>query len=524
MNGHSDRNAHAHLGNIDINASNPSYTCDILIIGAGISGINTAYRLQTSLPDYRYVILEGRDAIGGTWDLFRYPGIRSDSDLHTFGFAWNPWNQDNPIAEGPALRAYMRDTIKKFGIDQQIQFKHQVQSANWSTASNAWTLHVDNEGIAKTYTARFVVFGTGYYNYSEPLATAIPGLETFTGHTIHPQFWPESLDYTGKKIVIIGSGATAITLLPSISQKAAHTTMLQRSPSYILTIPNRSGPPSFLSRLLPTWLYRKLQRICFILFSRTLYGFCQRFPRLARYLLRRSVSAQLPKHIPHDPHFNPTYNPWDQRLCITPDGDFFQCLREGRADVKTDTIRRVTAHGIELDSGEFLAADIIVTATGLKLQIAGGISIAIDGAAKSVHLPSKFLWNGVMLQDIPNACFVIGYAHASWTLGADAAATFLVRLLKHMAARGLVAAVPRMEESEQAGLETRSLLSLSSNYVKRSQGEVPMAANRRPWLPKGDYLGDYWFARWGSLRRGLEVVKGREGEGWRLVEAMKKRV
>ncbi|OJD12731.1 hypothetical protein AJ78_06709 [Emergomyces pasteurianus Ep9510] len=491
---------------------------DVLIIGAGISGINTAYRIQSELPDYRYAILEGRNAIGGTWDLFRYPGIRSDSDLFTFGFAWNPWNQDKPIAEGHALKAYMQETVQKFGIDEHILFHQKVLVADWSSTTNRWTLQVDdNQGGLKTYTARFVAFGTGYYNYNEPLDAGIPGMSSFKGQTVHPQFWPENLDYTNKKVVIIGSGATAVTLFPNIAKSAAHTTMLQRSPTYILAMANRG---SLLSHILPGSLHRKIQRILWILTSRLFYTFCQGIPWLARRILKLSVSARLPKHIPHDPHFAPSYNPWDQRLCVCPDGDFFKSLHTGRADVKTDTIKQVTETGIELNSGEHLDADIIVTATGLKLQIAGGIRVTVDGK-QTIHIPDKYMWNGVMVQDVPNASFLLGYANASWTLGADATALFIVRLLKHMEKQGLVAAVPRLDAGDASTLEKRRLLALSSTYVSRAENAMPKAANRKPWLPRGNYFVDYWFAKYGRIDECLETVKG-EGEGVRLVDTKKK--
>ncbi|KKZ61469.1 hypothetical protein EMCG_00131 [[Emmonsia] crescens] len=500
-------NGHTNLSHAD------TFTFDILIIGAGISGINTAYRVQSELPSYRYGILEARNAIGGTWDLFRYPGIRSDSDLFTFGFAWNPWDQNNPIAEGPALRTYIRETVEKFGIDEHILFHQKVLAADWSSTANRWTLQVDSQGTLKNYTARFVVFGTGYYNYDEPLGAPIPGMSSFKGQTIHPQFWPEHLDYTDKKVVIIGSGATAITLLPSIAKHAAHTTMLQRSPAYILAMPNHG---SLLSYLLPGRFYRRLQRIIWIVTSRLFYDFCQTMPWLARRILKLSVSVQLPKHISHDPHFAPSYNPWDQRLCVSPDGDFFKSLHTGRADVKTDTIKQVTSAGIELNSGEYLEADIIVTATGLKLLVAGGVQVTIDGK-QAIHIPDKYLWNGVMVQDIPNASFIIGYANATWTLGADATALFIMRLLKHMEKRGLVAAVPRLDAGDASTLERQRLFSLTATYMARAENVMPKAANRKPWLPRGNYIEDYLFARYGRIDECLETVKG-EGQGLRLVD------
>jgi cation diffusion facilitator CzcD-associated flavoprotein CzcO len=477
---------------------------DIIIVGAGISGINAAYRIQSQLPNHRYAILEARNAIGGTWDLFRYPGIRSDSDLFTFGFSWNPWNQDNPIAEGASISKYMRDTAAQYGIDKHIHFQHRLLAADWSSADNVWKLAVEHEGEPKTYTARFVIFGTGYYNYHEPLAADVPGLSQFQGQVIHPQFWPEDLDYTDKKVVIIGSGATAITLLPKMAEKAAKVTMLQRSPTYILSLPNRQS--SLLSWILPNTVNRKLQRLRWIFTSRLFFLFCQTFPWMARLLLKLSVVRQLPKNMPYDPHFKPRYNPWDQRLCICPDGDFFKSLHTGHADVKTDTIRQVTANGIELNSGDFLDADIIVTATGLKLQIAGGTSITVDGEKQRVS--DKYLWNGVMLQDLPNASFVIGYTNASWTLGADATALFVCRLLKWMERHHKLAATPRLNPVLARQMQPRRLLNLNSTYVTAAEKDLPKAADRGPWQPRENYLSDLTFAKYGRLDEGLELVDG----------------
>ncbi|EAW13597.1 flavin-containing monooxygenase [Aspergillus clavatus NRRL 1] len=475
---------------------------DIVIVGAGIAGINAAYRLQTQLPNHRYAILEARNAIGGTWDLFRYPGIRSDSDLFTFGFSWNPWPQDNLIAEGASISKYMRDTAAQVGIDKHIQFQHRLLAADWSSSENVWKLAVDHEGELKSYTARFVIFGTGYYNYDEPLSVEIPGLERFQGKVIHPQFWPEDLDYSGKKVVIIGSGATAITLLPKMAETAAKATMLQRSPTYILPLPNRQNP--LLSYIFPTALSRKLQRLQWIIVSRIFFLFCQAFPWLARSILKLTVIRRLPKHVPFEPHFKPRYNPWDQRLCVSPDGDFFQSLHTGRADVKTDTIRQVTASGIELNSGETLDADIIVTATGLKLQIAGGTSITVDGQKQRVS--DKYLWNGVMLQDLPNASFVIGYTNASWTLGADATALFVCRLLKYMKQQHKAAAVPRVSPALASRMQQRQLLNLNSTYVTAAQKDLPKAADRGPWKPRDNYLSDLFLVQYGRIDEGLEWV------------------
>ncbi|KAJ5761793.1 uncharacterized protein N7511_005175 [Penicillium nucicola] len=485
---------------------NNTHSYDVIIVGAGISGINAAYRIQDQLPGFSYAILEARDDLGGTWDLFKYPGIRSDSDLFTFGFQFNPWKRDNPIAEGSAIKEYVRDTAHKYGIDQNIRFGHRLTAADWSTAQNTWSLTVDRgQEHTSTFTARYVIFGTGYYNYKEPLRADIPNLDDFQGQIVHPQFWPEDLHYQDKKVVIIGSGATAVTLLPNLADKAARVTMLQRSPTYILSLPNRTNS-RWLSYLLPASLYSRVQRLIWIYTSRFFFLFCQRFPGFSRWLLKLNVRKQLPAHIPFAPHFQPRYNPWDQRLCVCPDGDLFRCLRTGKADVKTDTIRAVTARGITLASGDTLDADIIVTATGLRLQIAGGAVLSVDGS--KIDIGDKYLWNGVMLQDLPNASFVIGYTNASWTLGADATALFVCRLLKTLESRKLLAATPRLKAGEAATLQDRRLLNLNSTYVSVAERALPKAADRGPWQPRDHYLKDLKFAQSGDIDTGLEFVQG----------------
>jgi cation diffusion facilitator CzcD-associated flavoprotein CzcO len=492
-------------GHANGSAGSPATDFDVIIVGAGISGINAGYRVQDQLPGFSYSILEARDDLGGTWDLFKYPGIRSDSDLFTFGFAFNPWNRSNPIAEGSAIKSYVRDTAEKFGIAKNIRFRNRLNSADWSSTENVWSLNVDADGTPTTLRARFVIFGTGYYNYHQPLKANIPNLDDFQGQIIHPQVWPENLDYAGKKVVIIGSGATAITLLPNLAEKAERVTMLQRSPTYILSLPNRSNS-RWLAYLLPSSLYHRLQRFIWIYTSRIFFLFCQRFPGFSRWILRQNVSRQLPSHISHDPHFKPRYNPWDQRLCVCPDGDFFQSLRRGKADVRTDTIKTVTKRGITLNSGESLDADIIVTATGLQLQIAGGSNLTVDG--KKIEIGSKFLWNGVMLQDLPNASFIIGYTNASWTLGADATVQFITRLLRTMKERKLVSATPRMRANEEKTLEERPLLNLNSTYVTVASKHLPMAGDKGPWQARDHYHKDIKFATNGDLETGMDYVKG----------------
>lgn len=480
-------------------------TTDVVIIGGGISGINAAYRVQSAFPNHSYAILEARDALGGTWDLFRYPGIRSDSDLFTFGFAWHPWNQDNPIATGESIAKYLRNTADEYKITPHIHLQHKVLAADWSSDENLWSLTVEHDGKTKIMNARFIVWGTGYYDYNQPLHSPIPGLDNFRGQVIHPQFWPEDLDYTDKNIAIVGSGATAVTLLPNLAEKARLCTMVQRSPTYILSLPNRNQ--SIWSYFLPSSWSRKLQRISWIWTSRLFFLFCQSFPWLARFILSMRTKSQLPAHIPWNPHFNPRYNPWDQRLCVSPDGDFYKALRKGRADIKTDTIDQVTENGIKFASGDSLEnLDILITATGLRLQIAGGASITVDG--EPVHIGEKYLWNGVMLQDVPNASFVIGYTNASWTLGADATAHFITRLLRWMEDNSVVAATPRLAANTH--LEDRRLLNLNSTYVTVAEKHLPKAADRAPWRPRDNYISDLSFAKWGNFNQDLHVVKKKD--------------
>ncbi|KAJ6151477.1 hypothetical protein N7470_007074 [Penicillium chermesinum] len=438
---------------------------DVVIIGAGVSGINAGFRIQDQCPGFSYTILEARDDLGGTWDLFRYPGIRSDSDLFTFGFQFNPWNLDKPIGEGHLIKNYVRETAEKFGIDKHIKYHHRVVSADWSSNDSTWSLQVERDGTPTTYTARFVIFASGYYNYEKPLEAVIPGLDNFQGQLIHPQFWPEDLDYANKKIVIIGSGATAITLLPNLAEKAERVTMIQRSPSYILSLPNRTSS-WFLKYFMPTTAYLRLQRFIWLLSSRFFFLFCQRFPSIARWILNRRAGRELPKHIPVNPHFTPATIRGTNVFA-----SLLMSLRRGKADVRTDTIKTVTKKGVTLSSGETVDADILITATGLKLQIAGGATLSVDG--EKVDIGHRYLWNGVMLQDLPNASFIIGYTNASWTLGSDATAQFITRLLNSMKTRKLIAATPTMTPELEATIQRRPLLNLTSTYINVADRVLP---------------------------------------------------
>jgi len=477
---------------------------DVLIIGAGISGINTAYRVQNSAPKgTTYAILESRSSIGGTWDLFKYPGLRSDSDLYTFGFPWRPWTDGPAIAEGPLILEYMKEAIRETGIDKAIKYRHRATKANWDSKTLKWTLDVDADGQKQQFRGRFIVFATGYYDYEEPLHAVIPGLSNFSGTVVHPQFWPEDLDYAGKEVAIIGSGATAVTIHPVIAKTAKQTTIVQRSPSYILPVQNSVSPLTAAMRAVSPALAYKVNRVRFLVFGYFLFYFSRMFPSTARKLIRGITTKELPPSVSHDPHFNPKYNPWEQRLCVTPNGEFYRAIREGKGGILTGTIKTVTENTIVLDDGQELAADIIVTATGLKLKVAGGIEISVDG--DRFDISTKYMWKGMMLHDLPNASLVLGYTNASWTLGADATAQTICRLLNEMERKGAGAVVPRVANVDE--MKSLPVLDLNSTYIKKGEGILPKTGDSGPWKPRSNYFNDIREAKWGSIHNGLEYVQ-----------------
>jgi len=488
------------MGNADKVLEKP---IDVIIVGAGISGINAAYRIQTELPSASYTILESRGNIGGTWDFFRYPGFRSDSDLYTFGFEWRPWGELNAIADGESIRKYICESAALYGIDRKVQFHRKLISANWSSDQQTWTLLVDEDGKRTYFHARFVVLSTGYYDYDEALSSAITGIDDFQGTIVHPQFWPEEFDYKDKKIVVVGSGSTAVTLIPTLAETASHVIMLQRSPSYILAIPTIDPFGQWAHKLFPSWIAHPITRFKFLVLTFLLVKICAFYPLFARNLIKKATIRQLPEDVPYDPHFRPHYNPLEQRLCLCPDGDFFKAMRAGKASVVTGTITTVTETGILLTSGQKLDADIIVTATGLKIKVAGGAHISVDNVP--ITISQKYLWKGCMLEDLPNMATVIGYTDASWTLGADATALLVCRLLKSMRDKGFTAAVPRLEHTE--GMKSVPALNITSTYVMRGMGELPRTGDKAPWLPRSTYVSDLWDAKFGNLTRGLQLEK-----------------
>ncbi|KAH8651128.1 hypothetical protein BX600DRAFT_489680 [Xylariales sp. PMI_506] len=487
----------------DEKESSTSIDYDVIIIGAGISGINAAYRLQTQAPPgTSYAIVEGRESLGGTWDLFRYPGIRSDSDVYTFGFPWSPWDKHEPLATGPVIKEYMTRSARVYGIDKHILYRHKVTLADWSSETRCWSLTVDiDETRDQTLKSRFIVMCTGYYDYETPLQTTIPGIENFEGTVVHPQFWPEDLDYSSKNVVIIGSGATAITLLPSILDKAKHVTMLQRSPSYVVSLQKRDSLTSIILSIFPLAIAGWLNRILWVTRAMLMVYLCKRYPVRIKKAIKKLTIDQLPPGFNWDPHFKPAYNPWDQRLCVCKHGDFFAAIRSGRADVVTDKIRQVTKTDIMLESGAELQPDVIVTATGLKIKFGGGISIRVDG--EKVDVPRRFVWKGAMLQDVPNAFIMTGYINASWTLGADASAQTFLRVLKILKQKSQSVAVPRNPDPEHMPMRVAAIV--SSTYLKTALDVFPKGGTGQ-WSPKTNYLTDICKARWGDMVSDLEFA------------------
>ncbi|WP_210491727.1 NAD(P)/FAD-dependent oxidoreductase [Patulibacter sp. SYSU D01012] len=470
---------------------------DVLIVGAGVSGIGAAYHVQDKLPGRSYAILEAREDLGGTWDLFRYPGIRSDSDLHTFGFAFRPWTGEKAIADGPSILRYIRDTAAQYGIDRHIRYGLRVVRAEWSSATALWTVDAVRPATGETVrtTARWLFCASGYYRYDQGYTPDIPGLDDFAGPVVHPQLWPEDLDYDGKRVVVIGSGATAVTLVPAMTDRAAHVTMLQRSPTYVLPVPEQDAVANRLQRLLGEKRGYAAARWKNILKQRGIYAFAQRFPQASRKLIRWVNAKQLEgSGVDVDVHFNPKYDPWDQRLCAVPNADLFRVLRSGKASVVTDHIDRVTETGVRLRSGKELPADVLITATGLDVLTFGGIETVVD--SREVHLPDTVAYKGCMLSGVPNFVFAIGYTNSSWTLKVDLVAEYLCRLMAHTAAQGDDAAVPEVPDEE---MELRPFLDFQAGYVVRALDRLPKQGTQEPWFLAMDYFKDARYLRRGPV-------------------------
>ena len=459
---------------------------DVLIIGAGISGIGAAYRIHEKNPKLSYRVLERRARIGGTWDLNRYPGIRSDSDIFTLSYPFEPWTRPENVADGHDIRDYLTQTARKHGIDEHIRFNTRVLSADWDSTTDTWTVQAEVDGEAKTYRGRFLFFGTGYYNYDEPYRPDFPGLEDFAGEVVHPQHWPETLDYTGKRLVVIGSGATAISMIPTLTEKAGHVTMLQRSPTYMLSTPRiQSRSCRRSGRCYPRRAGNNAVRLYNTIFTVFIYAFARVAPRLCRAYIRGNAKRNLPEGYPVDIHFKPRYDPWDQRLCVMLDNDLYEAIGDGRLDVVTDHIDHVDATGVALRSGERIDADVLVTATGIQLQALGGVALSIDGA--EVKPQDRFVYKEHLLEDVPNAAWCVGYINASWTLRADLTARAVAKLLAYMDSHGYTHAYPHLGD---VPMPEKPAWNINAGYVQRAAHALPKSGTHRPWNVRHNYVLD----------------------------------
>jgi cation diffusion facilitator CzcD-associated flavoprotein CzcO len=471
---------------------------DVLIVGAGLSGIGAAWHLQDRSPGKSYAILEARGDLGGTWDLFRYPGIRSDSDMHTLGYRFKPWTASKSITDGDSILEYVRRTAQESGIDRRIRLHHRVLGAAWSSAESRWTVEAERTDTGETVrlTCGFLWTCSGYYRYDEGYTPEFEGAARFSGPVVHPQHWPADLDYSGKKVVVIGSGATAVTLVPAMAKQAEHVTMLQRSPTYIASLPSEDRLATALRRRLPERAAYAVVRWKNVLIQAAFYQLSRRRPDLIKRWIRKGVERSLPPGYDVDRHFKPRYNPWDQRMCLVPDGDLFRSISKGEASVVTDRIATFTERGIELSSGEELEADVIVTATGLNLLFLGGMQLTVDG--EEVDVPSKMTYKGMMLSGVPNMAFTVGYTNASWTLKADLTSEYVCRLLNHMDAHRQGRCVPEVDPT----VSEQPLLDFTSGYVQRSLDHFPKQGSREPWKLRQNYVLDIRTIRRGAIEDG----------------------
>ncbi len=476
---------------------------DVVIVGAGLSGIGAAHHLQRSNPDRSYVVLEGRESIGGTWDLFRYPGIRSDSDMYTLGYSFRPWTAPKAIADGPSILDYVRDTAREGGIDRHIRFRHRVERAAWSSKTSRWTVEAltsTDAGREETvhFTCNFLFMCSGYYDYANGYTPEFPGREQFTGRIVHPQQWAADIDYANKRVIVIGSGATAVTLVPELAKEAAHVVMLQRSPTYIVAAPDEDRLSNWLRRHLSAkWAYG-ITRWKNVLFGSAFFWFCRRFPERAKAMILRGVRNALGPEYDVDRHFSPSYNPWDQRLCLVPNGDLFEAIKAERASVVTDQIETFTERGIRLQSGKELEADLIVTATGLNLKVLADVAISVDGA--HVDLSKAMTYKGMMISDVPNLAMAMGYTNASWTLKCDLTCEYVCRLLTHMSKHGYTQACPRRTDPT---VTEQPMLDFSSGYVQRAIARFPKQGSKAPWRLHQNYLLDVFALGHGTLEDGV---------------------
>ena len=478
---------------------------DVIIIGAGLSGIGAARHLREKCPEKSFLILEGRAAIGGTWDLFRYPGVRSDSDMYTLGYTFKPWKDQKAIADGPSILAYVRETATENGLDAKIRFGHRVIGASWSTPDATWTVEV-SRGPGEEhvrFTCNFLLTCTGYYDYAAGYTPELPLAERFAGRVVHPQLWKDDIEYAGKQVVVIGSGATAVTLVPELAKKAAHVVMLQRSPTYVVSVPAEDVIANWLRAHVPAELAYGLSRWKNVLLGMAFFQLSRRRPGFAKRRLIDLVRKELGPDYDVEKHFTPDYKPWDQRVCLVPDSDFFAAIRSGKASVVTDHIECFTEGGIRLRSGEELPADLVVTATGLKLQFLSGMELTVDG--QRIDPARMMTYKAMMLCDVPNLICTFGYTNASWTLKADLTSEYACRLLRYMSARGARKATPRHADESVA---EEPFLDFSSGYVKRAIGSFPKQGSKRPWKLDQNYVLDILNLRFGDVDDGTIEFDG----------------
>ena len=495
---------------MSITADLTSASVDVLIVGAGISGIAAAYYLQTRCPQLSWTIVEGRDALGGTWDFFRYPGVRSDSDMYTLGYRFRPWRGERAIADGAAILQYLQDTAREFGIDRRIRFGCRVSRVSWRSEEALWTVDIERAGDMTTIRCNFLFMCTGYYRYDQGYTPEWAGMDDFFGKIVHPQAWDArkdsnesaNLDYSGKRVIVIGSGATAVTIVPALARKAKHVTMLQRSPSYVVSMPARDEQVNRLRARLPDQLASWLARWKMILFSLYAYRKARRNPRETRELMLQGVRALLGVDFDVERHFGPAYKPWDQRVCVAPDADLFQAIKAGKASVVTDHIERFVAAGLRLRSGETLGADIIVTATGMQMRIMDGLQIVVDG--QEVELGDTMSYKGLMYSNIPNLASAFGYTNASWTLKCELICEYVCRLLNHMGRRGYRQCVPRLDAGS---MSSEPMIDFTSGYVRRAQDDLPKQGSQPPWRVYQNYLKDLLMMRFGRLDDGVMEFK-----------------
>jgi monooxygenase len=482
---------------------------DVLVVGAGLSGIGAGGHLKQHCPERRFAILEGREAMGGTWDLFRYPGIRSDSDMHTLGYAFKPWTDAKTIADGDSILNYIRETAREHQLDQHIRYGHKVMAASWSSQDARWTVDVERGPHRERIqlTCQFLFLCSGYYNYERGYTPQLPGLDQFKGRVVHPQQWTPDVDYTGKRVVVIGSGATAVTLVPVMADKAAHVTMLQRSPTYVVSRPAQDKLANTLKRLLPRRLAYGLTRWKNVLLGMLFFQLSRSLPEMIKSMLLKHVQKALGQDFDVGTHFTPSYKPWDQRMCLVPDADLFKAIKSGRASVVTDRIEGFTESGIKLKSGQTLEADLVVTATGLDLLAMGGVAITVDGRA--IVLKHTMSYKSMMLAEVPNLAYVIGYTNASWTLKGDLTCQYVCRLLNHMARQGVNQCMPHLADPS---VKVQDWLDFSPGYILRALNKFPRQGTKAPWRLHQNYALDLMSLRFGSLDDGTMVFSGKRAQ------------